>query len=126
MASLNDIRSTFTDFFVRNGHRHVESSPLVPRGIADIVQIVMLSARAHAFLRRRGALVIPRLHPGEAVLELHHARVREHQRRVVARHEGRAFHMPVAVPFEEVEEGRADVVQAGHGQIPAGIGSGHM
>ena len=31
MASLNDIRSTFTDFFVRNGHRHVDSSPLVPR-----------------------------------------------------------------------------------------------
>ncbi len=31
MASLNDIRSTFTDFFVRNGHKHVESSPLVPR-----------------------------------------------------------------------------------------------
>ena len=31
MPSLNDIRSTFTDFFVRNGHRHVESSPLVPR-----------------------------------------------------------------------------------------------
>jgi alanyl-tRNA synthetase len=31
MASLNDIRSTFTDFFVRNDHRHVESSPLVPR-----------------------------------------------------------------------------------------------
>ncbi|MBM3615307.1 MAG: alanine--tRNA ligase [Alphaproteobacteria bacterium] len=31
MASLNDIRSTYTDFFVRNGHRHVESSPLVPR-----------------------------------------------------------------------------------------------
>jgi alanyl-tRNA synthetase len=31
MPSLNDIRSTFTDFFVRNDHRHVESSPLVPR-----------------------------------------------------------------------------------------------
>jgi alanyl-tRNA synthetase len=31
MASLNDIRSTFTDFFVRNGHKHVDSSPLVPR-----------------------------------------------------------------------------------------------
>ncbi len=31
MPSLNDIRSTFTDFFVRNGHRHVESSALVPR-----------------------------------------------------------------------------------------------
>jgi alanyl-tRNA synthetase len=31
MASLNDIRSTFLDFFARNGHRVVPSSPLVPR-----------------------------------------------------------------------------------------------
>ncbi|OYX25198.1 MAG: alanine--tRNA ligase [Rhodobacterales bacterium 32-66-7] len=31
MASLNDIRSTYLDFFRRNGHRVVESSPLVPR-----------------------------------------------------------------------------------------------
>ena len=31
MPSLNDIRSTFTDFFARNGHKVVESSPLVPR-----------------------------------------------------------------------------------------------
>lgn len=31
MPSLNDIRSTFLDFFARNGHRVVESSPLVPR-----------------------------------------------------------------------------------------------
>ncbi|GIT92251.1 alanine--tRNA ligase [Jannaschia pagri] len=31
MASLNDIRSTFLDYFVRNGHAAVDSSPLVPR-----------------------------------------------------------------------------------------------
>jgi alanyl-tRNA synthetase len=31
MASLNDIRSTFLDYFRRNGHEIVESSPLVPR-----------------------------------------------------------------------------------------------
>jgi alanyl-tRNA synthetase len=31
MASLNDIRSTYLDFFRRNGHTVVESSPLVPR-----------------------------------------------------------------------------------------------
>ncbi|WP_284163188.1 alanine--tRNA ligase [Frigidibacter sp. SD6-1] len=31
MASLNDIRSTFLDFFKRNGHEVVASSPLVPR-----------------------------------------------------------------------------------------------
>jgi alanyl-tRNA synthetase len=31
MPSLNDIRSTFLDFFHRNDHRVVDSSPLVPR-----------------------------------------------------------------------------------------------
>ena len=31
MASLNDIRSTFLGYFEREGHRVVESSPLVPR-----------------------------------------------------------------------------------------------
>ncbi len=31
MPSLNDIRSTFLDFFRRNDHRVVDSSPLVPR-----------------------------------------------------------------------------------------------
>ncbi len=31
MASLNDIRSTFLDYFGRNGHEVVPSSPLVPR-----------------------------------------------------------------------------------------------
>ena len=31
MPSLNDIRQTFLDFFARNGHRVVASSPLVPR-----------------------------------------------------------------------------------------------
>ena len=31
MPSLNDIRTTFLDFFARNGHRIVASGPLVPR-----------------------------------------------------------------------------------------------
>ncbi len=31
MPSLNDIRSTFLEYFARNGHTVVESSPLVPR-----------------------------------------------------------------------------------------------
>jgi len=31
MASSNDIRATFLNFFARNGHAVVESSPLVPR-----------------------------------------------------------------------------------------------
>ncbi|MBC7736028.1 MAG: alanine--tRNA ligase, partial [Candidatus Saccharibacteria bacterium] len=31
MPSLNDIRSTYLDFFARHGHKVVDSSPLVPR-----------------------------------------------------------------------------------------------
>ena len=31
MTSLSDIRSTFLDFYKRNGHEVVPSSPLVPR-----------------------------------------------------------------------------------------------
>src|SRR3569832_1294909 len=31
MASLNDIRSTFLDYFAKAGHEVVPSSPLVPR-----------------------------------------------------------------------------------------------
>ncbi|MGG5886187.1 alanine--tRNA ligase [Falsiroseomonas sp. HC035] len=31
MSSSNDIRATFLDYFARNGHEVVESSPLVPR-----------------------------------------------------------------------------------------------
>jgi alanyl-tRNA synthetase len=31
MASSNDIRATFLDYFARNGHQVVQSSPLVPR-----------------------------------------------------------------------------------------------
>jgi alanyl-tRNA synthetase len=31
MTSLNQVRSTFTDYFARNGHAHVESASLIPR-----------------------------------------------------------------------------------------------
>ncbi|MAA56706.1 MAG: hypothetical protein CML52_04615, partial [Rhodobacteraceae bacterium] len=31
MRTLNDIRSTFLDYFKKQGHEVVQSSPLVPR-----------------------------------------------------------------------------------------------
>ncbi len=59
---------------------------VVTRRVANIVQIVVLAARAHTFLRCRRAVVVTRLNPRKQVLELHHARVDEHKRRVIARH----------------------------------------
>ena len=94
--------------------QHFEEG-VVPGGVADIVQVVVLAAGADAFLRRGGADVGPLLLAGEDVLELHHAGVGEHQRRVVARHQRRARHRRVAVAGEIVQEGGADVVAAGHG-----------
>ena len=88
---------------------------MVPRGIADIVQIIMFAARPHAFLRCRRPLVIARLNAGKQVFELHHTGIGEHQRRVIARHEGGGGHNLVPVARKEIEIGRADVRQACHG-----------
>ena len=88
---------------------------VVPGGIADIVEVIVLAAGADAFLRRGGAGIGAALLPGEDVLELHHAAVGEHQRRVVPRHEGRAFHHAMPVAGKVIEEGRANIVAAGHG-----------
>ncbi|EGO96301.1 hypothetical protein APM_0875 [Acidiphilium sp. PM] len=92
---------------------HLEEG-VVPGGVADIVEIVVLAAGADAFLRGGGADIGPVLVAGEDVLERHHAGIDEHQRRVVARHQGCGGHHLVAVAGEEVEEGGADVVAGGH------------
>ena len=93
---------------------HLEEG-VVAGGVADVVEVVVLAAGAHAFLAGGGAHVVAVLEPGEDVLELHHAGVREHQRRVVARHQRRGRHDPVLGLGEVVEEGGADVVEARHG-----------
>jgi len=82
--------------------------------VSNIVQIVVLTPCAHAFLRRHGAAVGPMLKTGEDILELHHARVDEHQRRIVTRYQraGRDDLMPVLA--EIIEKGGADLVYATH------------
>ena len=92
---------------------HLEKS-VMPRGVADIVEVVVLAAGAHAFLRSGGALVGALLDTGEDVLELHHAGIGEHQGRVVARHERRRRHDLVAVLRKEIQEFRPDLVDAAH------------
>src|SRR5438270_12276160 len=86
-------------------------------GIADIVEIVVLAAGAHAFLGGGGATVGPLLGTGEHVLELYHARIGEHERRIIARHQGRRGHDLMPLLLEEVEESGADLRKAGHGDF---------
>src|SRR6185436_13706450 len=87
---------------------------VVACGVADVVEVVVLAARPYALLRGGGARVGPRLLPGEDVLELHHPGTGEHQGGIVARDQRRGRHNLVAVLAEEVEEGRADLIDAGH------------
>ena len=87
---------------------------MMPRGVAHIVQIVMLAARAHTFLRRRCALVVTGFHPGEQVLELNHAGIGKHQRRVIAGHQRAAVHHLVTVLGKIVQKCGSDIVQRGH------------
>ena len=94
---------------------HLEEG-VVARGVADIVEVVVLAAGAHAFLRGHGAAVGPLFEAGEDVLELHHAGIGEHQRRVVARHERARRHDLVVVAGEEIDEAFADFVDAAHSE----------
>ncbi len=78
-------------------------------GIADVLEVVVLAAGAHAALGGgrpgKGALVLPEEH----VLELHHARVGEEQRRIVARHEWAGGNDRVALAGKIFQELAADL-----------------
>ncbi len=100
---------------------HLEEG-VMPGGIADVVEVVVLAAGAHAFLRAHGAHIGALLDAGEDILELHHARIGEHQCRVVARHERGGGHDLVAGLGKIVEEARSDFVDAAH-VIPRAAGS---
>ena len=95
--------------------QHLEER-VVARGVADIVEVVVLAAGAHAFLRRRGPDIGALLDAGEDVLELHHPGVGEHQGRIVARHERARRNDLVPVSGEELEEVRSNLVDAAHEQ----------
>jgi hypothetical protein len=82
---------------------HLEEG-VVARGLADLVEVVVLAARAQALLRSDGAIVVALLRAEEHVLELVHPGVGEEQRRVVDGQERARRHAPVAVPLEVAEK----------------------
>ena len=94
---------------------HLEEG-VVARRVADILEVVVLAAGAHAFLRRHRGRKSRLLGSGEDVLELVHPRIGEHQCRVVARHEARGGHDAMPLALEILEKMRSDLVDAGHSQ----------
>src|SRR3954462_6324840 len=80
---------------------HLEER-VVPRGVPDLLEIVVLPAGAYALLHRcrpsatAGGLFLTE----KDFLELHHPRVGKHQRRVVGRHQRRTRVYTVSVFLE--------------------------
>ena len=87
---------------------------VVPRGIADIVEVIMLAARAHAFLAGYRPAIGPRFEAREDILERHHARINEHERGIILRHKRRRRHAFMPGLAEIIDEGSADVVGRSH------------
>ena len=81
--------------------QHFEEG-VVARGVAHIFQIVVLAAGAQAGLHRSSAHIGTFVSAQEHVLELNHAGVGEHQRRVIAGNERAARHHGVALGGKEV------------------------
>ena len=88
--------------------QHLEEG-VVARGVAHVFQVVVLAAGAQAGLHRGGAHVGPLVGAQKHVLELHHATVGEHQRRVVAGHQRAGGDHGMALGGKEVQEALADV-----------------
>ena len=76
---------------------------MVARGTAHIFQIVVLAAHAQTLLGSRRTPVGADLLSQKTLLELHHARIGEQQRRIVARHKGRRGHHGMPLSLEEVQ-----------------------
>ena len=92
---------------------HLEEG-VVTRGVADIVEIVVLAPGAHAFLGACRAAVGAFLDAGEDILELHHARIGEHQCGIIAGHKGRGLDDRVPRVGEIFKKYRPDFVDAAH------------
>ena len=87
--------------------------------VAHVFQIVVLTAGAQAGLHRCSAHIGALVRAQKHVLELHHARIGKHQRRIVAGHQRAARNHGMALGGKKIEEGFANVrnthYSLGHG-----------
>ena len=83
--------------------QHLEKR-VVPRGMAHVLEIVVLAADPHAFLAGGGAAVGALFVAEEDILELVHAGVGKQQRRIVEGDQGGAGNDLVTVALEELRK----------------------
>src|SRR5689334_5682190 len=62
---------------------HLKKS-VMPGGVTNVLEIVVLASGPHTFLGRGCALVSPFLQPGKNILELDHSSIGEQQCRVIS------------------------------------------
>ncbi len=55
-------------------------------GVADILKVIMLTARTDAFLRRNSSGIIALFKTCENILKLHHTRIGKHQSGIILWH----------------------------------------
>ena len=100
---------------------HLEER-VMPRRATDVLEIVVLAARADALLAGGRAHIVALFLAEEHALELHHAGVGEEQRLVADRHERRRRHARVPVALEIFEKSFAEL-GARHGSVIVPSGS---
>ena len=93
--------------------QHLEEG-VMAGGVADVLQVVVLAAGAHAALGADGAVIGAALAAEEGVLELDHAGVGEQQGCIVAGDQGAARHLLVSALGEVVEKAGAKLFAALH------------
>src|SRR5690606_32584010 len=82
---------------------------VVPRRVADVLQVVVLATGAHTLLAACRAGVGPLFQPQETVLELVHAGIGKQQRRIVIRHQRTGGYSGMALFFKEAKESFTDL-----------------
>jgi hypothetical protein len=84
---------------------------VMPGGMPDLFEVVVLAAGAHTFLAGRGATISVgrRFVAEENLLELDHPRVGEKQGGIIPRHERRTGPNGVVLAREVVEEATSDL-----------------
>ena len=92
---------------------HLEEG-VMPRGIANIVEIIVLATRPHTFLRACCTQCRRRFKPGECILERHHPRIDEHEGRIIVRHKRRARDLGVISSGEVLKKRAADIIGRRH------------